>query len=73
MTSQQKAYGYALIAILMWSTVASAFKIALSVLNPELTLFYSSLSASFILLIFFLFSNNDKTFQCKDITRSAKI
>ena len=47
--NQKDAYKYALIAVLLWSTVATAFKIALQYLSPIELLFYSSLSSLFIL------------------------
>ena len=33
MKNQKRAYGYALLAVFFWSTVASAFKITLKYLN----------------------------------------
>lgn len=47
--NQKKAYLYAALSILLWSTVGTAFKIGLSYLNYIQLLFYSSLS-SFIVL-----------------------
>jgi len=47
--NQIDAYKYALIAVLLWSTVATAFKISLQYLSPLELLFYSSLSSLFIL------------------------
>jgi drug/metabolite transporter (DMT)-like permease len=41
--SQKKPYIYALVAVLFWSTVASAFKISLRFLSPVELLLYSSL------------------------------
>lgn len=55
MNTQKKAYLYAIIAVLLWSTVASAFKLTLRYLNVVNLLFYSSLVSSisfFIILIF---------------------
>ncbi|HVN70450.1 MAG TPA: DMT family transporter [Desulfomonilia bacterium] len=43
MKNQKKAYLYGLITVLLWSTVASAFKISLRYLSPIHLLFYSSL------------------------------
>ena len=51
MKSQSLAYKYGLIAIFFWSTVATAFKIALEYLNPISLVFYASLSS---MLYFFL-------------------
>ncbi len=58
MQRQNKAYTYAMLAILMWSTVASAFKIALSVYSPALILLFSSVTASILLFAFSLTSNS---------------
>lgn len=49
MNNQKKAYVYALTAVLLWSTVASAFKIALRYLHPVELLFYSAVTSCFIL------------------------
>ena len=46
---QVKAYKFALMAVFLWSTVATAFKISLKFLTPVELLFYSSLSSLFIL------------------------
>lgn len=52
MKNTDKAYVYALLSVLLWSTVATAFKLGLKVLSP----LYLILSASAIsLLVFFLF------------------
>lgn len=45
MKSQRKAYFYALGAVLMWSTVATAFEISLQQVGFITLLFYSSLTA----------------------------
>ncbi len=42
MTNQAKAYIFALISVLLWSTVASAFKISLRYLTPVELLFYAT-------------------------------
>jgi len=49
MKSQRLAYVYALIAVFLWSTVASAFKISLEYLNPSQLLFYAVLCSIFTL------------------------
>lgn len=49
MTNQKKAYLYALLAVLFWSTVASAFKISLRYLDPIQLLLYAG-SVSTLLL-----------------------
>lgn len=46
---QKLAYRYALIAILLWSTVATAFKISLQYLSPEELVLFSSLVSTFVL------------------------
>ncbi len=53
--NQKVAYFYAILSILGWSTVASAFKIALKFVSPFTLLFYASLTATLILLIAFIF------------------
>ncbi len=45
MRDQKLSYIYALSAVLLWSTVATAFKISLRYLTPEELLFYSSFSS----------------------------
>ncbi len=51
------AVGYAFIAVLMWSTVATAFNIALQELNYIQLLTYSSGVAFVVLSIIMLFNN----------------
>ncbi len=46
-----KAYIYALLSVLLWSTVATAFKLGLTVLSP---LYLILLSTAFSLLVFFV-------------------
>jgi drug/metabolite transporter (DMT)-like permease len=50
MTKQNKAYSYALAAVLFWSTSASAFKITLRSVDYISLLFYSSLVSMLVLL-----------------------
>lgn len=50
MKQQSKAYLYALCAVLLWSTVATAFKLGLKILSP----LYLILTASFVSLLIFL-------------------
>lgn len=47
--NQTLAYKYALISVLLWSSVATAFKISLQHMRPIELLFYASLSSFFIL------------------------
>ncbi len=52
---KQTAYLYAIIAVLLWSTVATAFKLALNVITPLALLFWSVLiSAGCLWLILWL-------------------
>lgn len=51
MTENTKSYLLASLAVLFWSTIATAFKIALSELNPGLLLFIASCTATVILII----------------------
>jgi drug/metabolite transporter (DMT)-like permease len=49
MVNQRKAYLYALGAVLIWSTVASAFKISLRTLSPAHLLLYANLVSVLLL------------------------
>lgn len=60
MNNRNKAYAFALSAILLWSTVATAFEISLKYMSPELLLFISSLTAVFVLLILYFFTGDIK-------------
>lgn len=51
MTNSKKALILALATIMIWSTIASAFKLSLREFSPAILLFYSSLSSLFILII----------------------
>ncbi len=53
MTNQAKAYFYGILTVLMWSTVATAFKISLEYFDVINMLFWSSLT-SVVIFIFFL-------------------
>jgi drug/metabolite transporter (DMT)-like permease len=54
MTQQNKAYLFAGVAVLMWSTAGSAFKLTLSYLEPaQMLLFASFISALALLVIIF--------------------
>lgn len=50
MTRQQQAYGYGLGAVLLWSTVASAFKLSLRYLQPVELLFWAAVTSCLVLL-----------------------
>lgn len=51
MEKQKQAYSYALITVLLWSTVASAFKISLRFFNIFQLLLYSSATSVIVLLL----------------------
>lgn len=51
MKQQSKAYSYALLSVLLWSTVATAFKLGLQVLSP---LFLILMASAFSLITFFI-------------------
>lgn len=51
MKNQERAYIFAIIAILLWSTIASAFKITLQYINYYQLLLYASFFSCLILLI----------------------
>lgn len=55
MENQKKAYLFALLSVLLWSTVASAFKITLRYLDPIQLLLYASLFSSVVLGVVILF------------------
>ncbi|KAB7887971.1 DMT family transporter [Poseidonibacter ostreae] len=55
MKSQKLAYKYALIAIFFWSTVATAFKVALEYLKPFELVFYASITSTLILLTIIIY------------------
>ena len=52
---QSEAYKYALIAVFCWSTVATAFKIALNYLSPTELVLYASLMSTLILFIIVIY------------------
>jgi drug/metabolite transporter (DMT)-like permease len=52
MVDQKKAYRYGLVAVLLWSTVASAFKLSLRHLNFIELLFFSDITSCFVLAVF---------------------
>ncbi len=57
MNDQKRAYIYAGLAIFFWSTVATAFKIGLRYLNPQLLVMYACLT-SFLLMLLIVISQN---------------
>ncbi len=72
--NQKLAYIYTALAILFWSTVASAFKLSLRSISPYQLVFYASLtSALILLLLLFLQGKLDQLgkIRKKDFLRSA--
>lgn len=55
-----QAYKFALLAVLLWSSVATAFKISLHYLTPTELVLYSSYSSTFFLFIFLVLSKQIK-------------
>ncbi|MEO0123298.1 MAG: DMT family transporter [candidate division WOR-3 bacterium] len=62
MDKQKKAYIFALIVVLFWATVASAFKITLRYLNFIQLVFWSSLTSTIVLFLISLIEGRIKTF-----------
>jgi len=62
MTSNKKAYTYALIAVLFWSTAGSAFKLTLEYFHPYQLLLVSS-SISFLALLVLLITRSGSEFR----------
>ncbi len=62
MKNNKLAFIYGFIAILLWSTVATAFKIALAYLPVSTMLLYSTLSSFFILFITMIIMRKTKDF-----------
>jgi len=74
MQKQNKAYFLAIIAVLFWSTVASAFKISLQYLDYFQLLFFSSLVSTLILFLIILSQNKISEIcktNSKDLLKSA--
>ena len=74
MKNQQQAYKYAITAVLLWSTVASAFKISLRYLDFLQLLFYASIVSIVTLFSILLVQNKLrllKKFSKKDYFHSA--
>jgi drug/metabolite transporter (DMT)-like permease len=73
-TNQKQAYFYASVAILLWSTAASAFKISLSYTDVLPLLFFASLVSTTAFFIQLLFSGKTallKSLSKKDYLTSA--
>ncbi|MHC4112298.1 MAG: DMT family transporter [Planctomycetota bacterium] len=74
MEKQKRAYLYACVAVLLWSTIASAFKISLRHVDVLILLFYASVVASVFLFLYLLFLQKLKlliAFTGRDYLRSA--
>ena len=74
MNKQNQAYFYAVIVVLLWSTIPSAFKISLRYLDVLPLLFYASLVSVIIFFLCLVFSKKLhllKTFTKKDYVNSA--
>ncbi|MHC4677547.1 MAG: DMT family transporter [Planctomycetota bacterium] len=74
MEKQEKAYLYAGIAVLLWSTAASAFKISLRHTDVVSLLFYASLTSTAVFFVHLLFSkklNLLKGLRHRDYLHSA--
>jgi drug/metabolite transporter (DMT)-like permease len=73
-TRQSRAYLYATVVVLFWSTVPSAFKISLRYLQPDQLLFFATVVSILTLLLLILFQNKTLLLrQCtwQDYARSA--
>ncbi len=74
MERQTKAYLYAMLAVLLWSTVATAFKLTLRSLTPVGLLFFGSATAALVLgLVLTLQGKLSllRTYTRRDYARSA--
>ncbi len=71
MKNNKQAYIYGFIAILLWSTVATAFKIALNYLPVSTMLLYSTTSSFLILFITMVFMKKSNEFF-KDFSKNIK-
>ena len=76
MEKQKQAYTYAIVAVLFWSTVASAFKVSLRHLDFLQLLFFASIVSIVILFLLLLIQNKLNLFReysGKDYLRSAML
>lgn len=74
MEKQRQAYAYAAIAVFLWSTVASAFKISLRYLDFLQLLFFASIVSIAVLFLILIIQNKLsllKEYSKKDYCRSA--
>jgi len=63
MEKQESAYIYAIIAVLFWSTVASAFKVTLRYLDFLQLLFFASIASIIVLFLILLIQNKLSLFK----------
>ncbi|HRP01858.1 MAG TPA: DMT family transporter [Candidatus Kapabacteria bacterium] len=70
MTNKSKAYFFGILTVLMWSTVATAFKISLKYFDIINMLFWSSLTSTIVFFLFIIFQkkiNKFKLLKIKDL------
>jgi drug/metabolite transporter (DMT)-like permease len=76
MERQKQAYLYAITAVLLWSTVASVFKVSLRYLDFLHLLFFSSIASAMILFLVLLVQNKLsllREYSGKDYLRSVML
>ncbi|MHC4757703.1 MAG: DMT family transporter [Planctomycetota bacterium] len=74
MEKQRQAYFYAAVAVLLWSTVATAFKITLRCTDPMSLVFYASAASTIVLFFNLLLTKKNallKKITKKDLLRSS--
>lgn len=74
MERQKQSYGYAIVAVLLWSTVASAFKVSLRYLDFLQLLFLASIISSTALFLVLVIQNKARqlaSFSKKEYFHSA--
>ncbi|MBN2668884.1 MAG: DMT family transporter [Bacteroidales bacterium] len=70
-SNSNKSLIYGISAVLLWSTVATAFKIALNEINLFMVLWIASVSASLILFVFYIFEKEKDPIKINDWLRSS--
>jgi len=76
MTDQQKAYLYASMTVLLWSTVASAFKLSLRYLDPVQLLFFANVVSVITLFVILIVQNKLSvlcTYSSRDLLRAGAL
>ena len=74
MDRHTQAYVYAAVAVLLWATVASAFKLTLRYLDVYQMLFYASTASTSLLFVILVAQGNIgllKTYSLRQYVRSA--